>query len=303
MFEVIIIGAGAGGLSAALWCAELNLKTLLLESENEIGGQLLRVYNRIENHLGTIAADGRELRDNFAAQIRMRNFELRTAAPVASVDLTAKRVFLANGEIFEARFLILATGVSRRKLNIAGEAEFYERGLLESGKRDGGKMLEKTVCIIGGGDAAAENALIMGEFAAKVYLVHRRREFRARAEFLEQIRQNQKIEVLTETEVLQISGTEKIERVELLKSDSPVSFQIAVDAVLIRVGVEPNSAPFGSEIELDAQGYVVVNSLCETSVADVFAVGDVSNPLAPTISGAVGAGATAAKVIAARINL
>ncbi|GAC1401541.1 MAG: hypothetical protein NVSMB56_16650 [Pyrinomonadaceae bacterium] len=178
MFDVIIIGAGAGGMSAALWCHELKLKALTLERNEEAGGQLLRVYNAIENHLGARTADGRELRDVFAAQIEAAQIEVRTNAEVARVDLQAKRVVLQSGEEFAPRSLILATGVRRRRLNIAGEREFVGRGMLESGKLDGEKFAGKRVCVIGGGDAALENALILAEVCERVVLVHRGRELR-----------------------------------------------------------------------------------------------------------------------------
>lgn len=297
MLDVIILGAGVGGLSAALWCDELGLKTLVLESETEIGGQLLRVFNPIENHLGAPPAkNGLELRDSISAQISRRNFELRLETKIQAVDLKAKTILLQNGESVTARALILATGVSRRKLNIEGEEEFRGRGILESGKRDNYLARGKTVCIIGGGDAAAENALILAETAGKVYLVHRGSELRARQEFLNQIRQNRKIEVLTETQVKKILGNDTVEKIELQNS-SGKTFQIEVGAVLVRIGVKPNTELFKNQIELDGGGYVKVNSHCETGLENVFAVGDVANPIAPTISSAVGMGATAAKFL------
>jgi thioredoxin reductase (NADPH) len=297
MQDVIVLGAGAAGLSAALWCDELELKTLVLERQPEIGGQLLRVFNPIENHLGAeVAQNGRELRDRIAKQIERRNFQLRLNVQINSVDLSSKTVFLANGESLSARALVLATGVRRRKLNIIGEIEFRGRGILESGKRDAFLTGRKTVCVIGGGDAAAENALILAKRAAKVYLVHRSREFRARAEFLDKIRENPKIETLTETRVNKILGGEAVEKIELQNRAGEI-FQIAVEAIVIRIGVEPNTELFLEKIELDSGNYIKINSRCETNLENVFAVGDVANPIAPTISSAIGMGATAAKVI------
>jgi thioredoxin reductase (NADPH) len=297
MQDVIVLGAGAAGLSAALWCDELGLKTLVLERQPEIGGQLLRVFNPIENHLGApTAQNGRELRDRITEQIEQRNFQLRLNVNIEPVDLSAKTIFLANGENLSARALVLATGVSRRKLNVAGETEFRGRGILESGKRDASIAEGKTVCVVGGGDAAAENALILAERAAKVYLVHRRPEFRARAEFLDKIRENPKVETLPETRVNKILGGEAVEKIEL-QNRAGETFQIAVEAIVIRIGVEPNTELFRGQIELDNDNYIKINSRCETSLENVFAVGDVANPIAPTISSAIGMGATAAKVV------
>lgn len=297
MQDVIVLGAGAAGLSAALWCDELGLETLVLEREPEIGGQLLRIYNPIENHLGASAAqNGRELRDRVAEQTERRDFQLRLNVNIDSVDLSAKTVFLAGGKSLSARALVLATGVRRRTLNVAGETEFRGRGILESGKRDAFLTEGKTVCVVGGGDAAAENALILAERAAKVYLIHRSAEFRARTEFLDKIRENPKIEAFIETRVNKILGGEAIEKIEL-QNRAGETFQIAVESIVIRIGVEPSTELFRGQIKFDSGNYIKINSRCETNLENVFAVGDVANPIAPTVSSAVGMGATAAKVL------
>lgn len=297
MYDVIIIGAGAAGLSAALWCDELGLKTLVLESDAEIGGQLLWVYNPVENHLGAMAANGCELRDKFAAQTKLRNFELLTNASIAQVDLKNKQIVLENGDILAARALIAATGIRRRRLNIPGEDEFRGRGILESGKRDAALISGKNVAVIGGGDAACENALILAETANRVFLIHRGEMFRAREEFTEKIKQNPRIEIHLSTQVLRISGEERIAEIELKKTSSNKIFTLPVEAVLFRIGVEPNTELFKKQLELEANGYIKINHLCQTSAENVFAVGDVANPVAPTVSSAVGMGATAAKAV------
>lgn len=301
--DVVIIGGGAAGLSAGLWCDELGLKTLLLEESAEIGGQLWRVYNPIENHLGAEnIGNGRELQEKFAAQIAKRKFPVRTKNKVIAIDFAAKQVTLDSGEQLFAKFLILATGVRRRKLNVLGENDFRADGWLESGTRDSHLVAGKTVAIIGGGDAAAENALILAATAAKIYLIHRRREFRARAEFLDKIKQNSRVTVLTATKVLQIIGGDKITALKLQSDDLSEPFEIATNAILLRIGVEPNSELFRNQLETDSDGYVKINNYGETNMRDVFAIGDVANPLAPTVSSAVGMGATAAKVIANRFS-
>lgn len=302
IYDVVVIGGGVAGLSAALWCDELGLSTLVLESAGEIGGQLLWIHNRIENHLGAEpAANGRELRDRIAAQIKTRNFELRLNAKVISANLQEKKVQLENGEEITARFLILATGVSRRRLNIAGEIEFKGRGIIESGKRDRDLVTGKTACIIGGGDAACENALILGEVAAQVYLIHRREEFRARREFLDQIKQQTNIKIFTETKPLQIIGTDKVEAIELAGKDDSI-FKVETNFVLFRIGVAPNTSLFRDQLETDPEGYIQTNHHSETSVPNVFATGDLANPVSPTISTATGTGATAAKTILTRLT-
>src|SRR5947209_5864977 len=302
MHDVIIIGAGPAGLSAALWCDELGLDTLVIEREREVGGQLLRVYNPVENYLGFEAADGRELRDRFAAQVEDKDFDLWTGAEIESVDLRAKRVRLLSGEELQSVALILATGVRRRKLGVPGEEEFAGRGIIESGKRERELVAGEDVLVVGGGDAAAENALLLAEVCPTVTLVHRGKKLGARREFVERIQGEHCITVFTEATLQSITGRERVEAVEVLRAGALKPFRMAVRGVLIRVGVEPNSEPFREQLHADARGYVVTTGEHETSVEMVFAVGDLWNPLAPTVSGACGAGATAAKVIASRLS-
>ena len=302
-FDVIIIGGGAAGLSAALWCDELGLSCLLLEAEAEFGGQLLRVYNRIENHLGIEARDGRYLRDCFVRQTENRGFTRRLETKISQIDAENKRVTLPDGEELSAKNLIIATGVRRRKLNVEGEDFFRGRGIIESGKKDAAAVAGKNVLIVGGGDAALENALILAETAKKIYLAHRRKDFRGRAEFLEKILPHPKIKILTESMVRRIVGGEAVESVEIQNLNNNEIQNVPVEAVLIRIGVAPNTEILSEKVDLDADGYVKTNSNGETSVKGIFAVGDVANPLAPTVSSAVGTGATAAKAIFALLNL
>lgn len=302
MHDAIIIGAGPAGLSAAFWCDELGLDTLVLEQADEIGGQLHRVHNPISNYLGLKARNGKDLLESFSADVDDAGFDLWRGTEIEKIDLRAKRISLRSGEQLQAIAIILATGVRPRTLNISGEKEFAGKGIIESATRDREQSAGEDVCVIGGGDAAVENALLLAEVCPTVTLVHRSRKLRARREFVERLQPNHAVTVFTESVVTRIIGAERVEAVEILRKDALKPFQLAVRGVLIRIGAEPNTDLFREQLQLDQQGYVAVNSEQETSVPMVFAVGDVSNPIAPTISGATGAGATAAKVIAARLN-
>lgn len=302
MHDVIIIGAGPAGISAALWCDELGLDTLVLEQAEQIGGQLRIVHNPITNHLGVKTNSGVEFIERFAADVADADFDLWTGVAIDRIDLTAKRLSLQSGEELRSIAIIIATGVRRRSLGIPGEREFVGRGIMESGKADRDLFIGKDVCVVGGGDAAAENALLLSDGCATVTLVHRGKRLRARREMVEQLQTNHCVTVFTESVVTRIMGNEEVEAVEVQRKDGLKPFQIAVKGVLIRIGVEPNAELFHNQLQLDEQRYIVTDSRHETNVPMVFAVGDVSNPLAPTISSAVGAGATAAKVIAARLN-
>ena len=302
MHDVIIIGAGPAGLSAAFWCDELGLDTLVLEQAEAIGGQLHRVYNPINNYLGLKARNGQELLETFSTGVSDAGFDLWTGTEIESIDLRAKRISLRSGEHLQTISLVLATGVRPRMLNVPGEKELRGKGIIESAARDRELFAGKDVCVVGGGDAAVENALLLAEVCPTVTLVHRGRKLRARRELVEQLQPNNAVTVFTESVLTRIFGEDHVEAVEILRKDGLKPFQLAVRGVLIRIGVEPNTELFREQLQLDQQGFITINSEQETSVPMVFAIGDVSNPNAPTISGATGAGATAVKVIAARLN-
>jgi thioredoxin reductase (NADPH) len=262
MYDVVIIGAGPAGLSAAFWCDELGLDTLLLEKSDSVGGQV----------------------------------------QLESVDLKSKCVSLQSGEQLKTISIILATGVRRRELGIPGEREFIGKGIIESAARDRDQFAGRDVCIIGGGDSAAENALALAEVCATVTLVHRGKTLRARREFVEKLQTDHRVTVFTESQVTRIMGRDQLEAVEIKRKEGLKPFQVAVGGVLVRIGVVPNSELFKDQIPLDEAGYIRVQSTQETTQPFVFAIGDVANPLAPTVSGATGSGATAAKVIASRLT-
>jgi thioredoxin reductase (NADPH) len=301
MHDVLIIGAGPAGLSAARWCDELGLDTLVLEQSETVGGHLLSIHQPIHNYLGVHAADGVELRDRFVEQTKDCDFDLWTQVEITSADLKAKRVVLRSGEELQAIAIIIATGLRRRKLGIPGEDEFAGRGMIES-SGDRQAFAGKDVCVVGGGDAAAENALLLAEVCPTVTLVHRGRKLRARREFTEALHTSHCVTVFPESVVHRIIGREHVEAVEIERSGAIKPFQMAVQGVIVRIGFQPNTELFRDQLERDERGYVLINGYQETTTENVFAIGDVANPLSPTISGAVGGGATAAKVIASRLQ-
>ncbi|HEY5883855.1 MAG TPA: FAD-dependent oxidoreductase [Pyrinomonadaceae bacterium] len=302
MHDVIIIGAGPAGISAALWCDELGLDALLLEQEDEVGGQLHSIHGRITNYPGVEAANGREFLEKFSERVKDADFDVWTNVEIESVDVKSRRISLRSGETVQSIFLVIATGVRRKSLGVPGENEFKGRGIIESPTRDREQFAGKDVCIIGGGDAAAENALLLAEVCPTVTLVHRKKKLKARREFVEQLQGQHCITVFPESTVTRILGNDHVEAVEILRKEAIKPFQMAVGGVAIRIGVEPNTDFFREQLNLDERGYVLIDNELETNVDNVFAIGDVSSPLSPTISTASGNGATAAKVIASRLQ-
>ncbi len=300
--DVIIIGGGPGGLSAAFWCAELGLKAALFEKEPEFGGQLLWTFNSITNYLGIEEISGRELRDKFLQHVENKHVQLVCGISVNSVDLKQKSICLSDGRRLSAKAIIIATGVRRRQLGVPGESEFRNRGILDSGVRSKNEVAGKTVLIVGGGNAAVENAAILCEVAEKVILVHRRDKFTARQEFVKRIEIAGNIDIIFNSQLVEIFGSKSVEGVIVKNISTGMSIRIATDAVLIRVGAEPNTSLFDGQLTSGSRGYIEVNHDRKTSVTAVFAIGDVANPLTPTISSAVGTGATAVKTIAANIR-
>jgi thioredoxin reductase (NADPH) len=298
--DVLIIGGGPAGLSAFKWCAELGMSAILVEGKGEFGGQLLSIHNPITNYLGRTAANGREMLGHFLSQID--GLETGSILNATVVEFDAKKIAatLSNGRIIQARAAIIATGVRRRRLNVPGEREFAGRGILESGALDKASVKGKRVAIIGGGDAALENALILSEFAEKVYVIHRRSEFSARPEFVKPASNHPKIEFVLNSVVTELKGTEALSVVELRTGNSTRT--INVDAALIRIGVQPNSDIFSGTINMNSSGYVEVDETGATNIADVFAAGDVVFQISQTLQSSTGSASTAVKTIFALVR-
>lgn len=295
-FDVIIIGGGPGGLSAALWCADLGLRTAVFEREKEFGGQLLWTFNRIKNYLGIEAKDGRELCTRFRKSVENIDFTRFIGRAVTGFDPSRKLVTVSGNESYTAGSIIIATGVRRRTLNIPGEEEFAGRGILFSGVNSAEAVRGKRVVIVGGGDAALENALILSRTAEQVTIIHRGDTFRARHEFVRRIAKTQNIRSILQTAVIDIIGNESVQAVRIVAGNTSARrLEVSTDFVLVRIGVLPNTDICRGSVELDLDGYIIIDKACETSVTGVFAVGDVARPAVPTIAAAVGHGAIAAK--------
>ncbi len=296
-FDVIIIGCGPAGISALLWASELGLRAVALEAENEAGGQLLRTFNRIENHLGAEAGDGREMRDLFLGQLKGRKADIRMGTKVKTIRTDLRQVVTNDGSALSYRALLIATGVRRRALGVPGETEFQGRGILQSGKNEAERAKGKSAVVVGGGDAAFENVLILSEFAEKVSLIHRRDEFTARKEFVDAVNEAPNTELLKNRVVTRITGNTEVESVIVRNIQDGRSTDLKSEIIVIRIGVVPNSEIVRGICETDERGYIKVDSNGLTTAKHIFAAGDVANPNSPTISSAVGMSSTAVKTI------
>ncbi len=296
-FDVVIVGGGPAGMAAALWCDELGLASCLIDAESKYGGQLHWIHNPILNYLGAESRNGDALCRAFSTSLSERRFTHMLDCRVMSIDPPAGTVTLGDGRDISAKAIVLSTGVRRRRLGVPGESEFKGKGVLESGSRDKGETSGRRAAVIGGGDAALENALILSEFAEKVYLIHRRDEFSARDEFIKAVNRDDRIEVVLDARVKELGGSELLEFVDL-ELGSGGSSRIAIDNAVVRIGVQPNSELVDGIAELDSAGYVNVDREGKTSASGIYAIGDVANPMSPTISTATGSAASAIKSIA-----
>jgi thioredoxin reductase (NADPH) len=293
-YDVVIIGGGPAGMSAALWCGEMGFSSVLIERELAPGGQLAAIHNPITNYIGVNAANGGELLARFTESLDRLTFERAPGADITDIDLEGKIVRSADGRAFAGRSLIIATGVRRRILGVPGENEFRGRGVMTSGAKERELAAGKAVVIIGGGDAALENALILSGYAERVIVVHRRASFSARDEFLDQVKLRSNVLLVTESNIVSINGHEAVDSITV-RSTSGSEMTIPADLVLIRIGVIPNTDLITGKLATDQAGYIIVDACGRTSRTNIFAIGDVANPLAPTISTAVGTASTAIK--------
>ncbi len=293
MQDVIIIGGGPGGLTAGLYTARARLKTALLERLAP-GGQVLTT-DLVENYPGfPEGISGFELVDRMKRQAESFGLEIR-GEEVVKLELSseAKRVFTSK-ETLEAKAVILACGASPSKLGIEGEELLTGKGISYCATCDGPFYRDQEVAVIGGGDAAVEEAIFLTKFASKVYLIHRRDQLRATRLLQDRAMSQEKIEFVWNTVPTKIVGESQVDGLDLKDVKTGVTTHLPVSGVFIFIGYRPNSDLVKDQVELDARGFVVTNDNMETSIPGVFAVGDLRSKLLRQITTAVGEGATAA---------
>jgi thioredoxin reductase (NADPH) len=291
--KVIIIGSGPAGLSAALYAARAELEPVVLTGMT-MGGQA-SVTHMIENYPGfPEGLPGPELGDLFKAQAE--RFGAKIVFDTATeVDFSEKpyKVKTFGGE-YTADVVIITTGATPRHLEIGGETEFTGKGVSYCGTCDGFFFKEKDVVVVGGGDSAIEEGLFLTRFADSVTVVHRRDELRASPILQSRAFENEKVKFVWDTVVNSIEGDDAVTNVELENKKTGVISDFNTDGVFIFIGHIPNTELFEGQLEMDENGYLVVNNYMETSKPGVYAAGEVADPHFRQVITSAGMGAAAA---------
>lgn len=293
--DIAIVGGGPAGLTAALYAARARARTVVFE-QGIPGGQIITT-DWVENYPGfPKGLSGQELGDLMLAQAEEFGAEVKSFTPVEKIEpADLDFIVTADGEQYLARAVILATGAIPKKLGVPGESEFTGRGVSWCATCDGALFKDKTVAVIGGGDAAVEEALFLTKFAAKVYLIHRRDELRATKCIQEKCFANEKIELRWSRGVAEVKGEDgKVVGVVLASTKGEDDEFLPLDGIFEFVGVDPVNALVTDLVELNQAGYVLIDHDGRTNWPGLFAAGDVTDSELKQVITAAAKGASAA---------
>ena len=290
-FDTIILGGGPAGLSAAIYAARGAVSTAIIDV-NMLGGQPSN-YLELENYPGFQVIGGFDLMEKFEEHADKFGVHKYPMQEIQSIDLKSKTI-ITNEHEFHAKTIIVATGAQPMKLGVPGEKEFVGRGVSYCAVCDGAFYKNKVVAVVGGGNAAVEEAMYLTKFADKVYVIHRRDELRADKIVQERAFKNEKIEFIWDSVVKEIKGENLVTTAVLENVKTKEISNLSVNGVFPYIGITPNVELITGQLEQDARGFIVTDDTMATSVEGVFAVGDVrTTPLRQVITaaadGAVGA--------------
>ena len=285
-FDIIILGGGPAGLSAAVYAARSAAKVAVIDI-SMFGGQPSN-YLELENYTGFKKVGGYELMEQFEEHADMFGVEKFPMEEIQSVDLNSeiKTVTTLNG-VFKAKAIIIATGAQPKKLGVAGEKEFVGRGVSYCAVCDGAFYKEKVVAVVGGGNAAVEEAMYLTRFADKVYLIHRRNELRADKIVQERAFKNEKLEFIYDTVVKEIQGDDLVKKAVIENVKTGEVKDLEINGIFPYIGFTPNVDLFNGQIEQDENGFIKTDDKMQTNVKGVYAIGDVrTTPLRQVITAA-----------------
>lgn len=292
MYDIIIIGSGPAGLAAAIYGQRAKLSVLVIEKQPMSGGQIINTPD-VDNYPGMPGMGGFELASKFRAHADAMGAKVVTAE-VKAFELSGDvKKIITEDATYEAKTVVIATGATHRKLDVPGEEQLAGAGVSYCATCDGAFFRGKEVAVIGGGDVALEDALFLSRISKKVYLIHRRDEFRGAKSLQEKVFQTENIEVVWNTVVETIDGDGLVEGLALRQTKTGEHRILSVQGVFVAVGIQPNSELFQGTLDMDEGGYIRAGEDGVTSIPGVFAAGDVRTKMLRQVITAAADGANA----------
>jgi len=292
MYDTIIIGSGPAGITASIYAIRREMKVLVIGKE--MGGQVVWA-SEIENYPGIQKIDNIEFISRFKKHAESFGIEIKTAE-VQKIEKKEDETFklFVGKEEFETKTIIIAMGLSPRRLAISGEQEFNGRGVSYCANCDGPMYKNKTVAVVGGGNSALDAAEVLSKIAKQVYLVHRRQEFRAFDVLVKEVKERENIELLLDSEIKEIIGDQKVNKIKVFNNQTNKEKEIEVDGVFIEIGRIAHTDLVDNLVERNEKKEIITDELCKTNCPGIFAAGDVTQGYFKQITIACGQGTVAA---------
>jgi thioredoxin reductase (NADPH) len=275
IYDVIIIGSGPAGLSAAIYAKRAELNLIVIEKAGISGGQIINTYE-VDNYPGIPGISGFELSTRFREHCDRLDTTFITGEVTGfRLEGDIKVVTMDNGEEYRTKTVVIASGGVPRHLNVPGEDKLSGMGISYCATCDGAFFKNKEVVVVGGGDVAVEDAIFLARICKKVYVVHRRDQFRANKSAVSKLMDMENVTVLWDSVVERINGEDSVESIEIKNVKTQESKQYDVSGVFIAVGYIPNSQVYQNVVATNEQGYIIAGENCETNIPGIFAAGDV----------------------------
>lgn len=274
IYDLVIVGGGPAGLTAAIYAQRARLKTIVLEQNYMCGGQVINTYE-VDNYPGLPGINGFDLSEKFkkhADQLEAKFAEVEVNG--VTIDGNVKIIHTSEGD-YKTKALLIASGCHHKKLGIDGEEELAGMGVSYCATCDGAFFRERTTAVVGGGDVAVEDAIFLARLCKKVYLIHRRDELRAAKSLQEKLRELPNVEIVWDSIVKQIDGKDSVESIQIQNVKTKEDKRLEVDGIFIAVGIEPEIKAFNGLVAQDESGYLIAGEDGKTSVDGIFVAGDV----------------------------
>ena len=302
VYDVIVIGAGPAGLAAGIYGKRAGYNILVLDTSSISGGQILNTYE-VDNYPGIPGVSGTELADAMKKHCEKLGVEFARGRVSSIVDNGEIKELITKKENFQTKTVIIATGATNRKLGCPGEDEFSGMGVSYCATCDGAFFKDKVVAVVGGGDVALEDAAYLARTCKKVYLIHRRDEFRGAVVLQNQIKSLDNVELVLDSTVESIIGNDSVEKLLIKNKKTDEEKELEVEGVFIAVGTVPNTKTISGLPSLDDRDYIIAGETCETNIPGVFAAGDVRTKQLRQVITATADGANAITSITNYLNL